>query len=124
MYKFYNANAKGNNTADCVIRAISVAEGKTWDETYEKLSNIAQSEGVLIDDVNFVENYLDKKYERVPHCSKTIREFIEEYPRGIYLITMEGHITVVMNGVLYDTFDCRDRRIWCVWCVPNRYKRI
>ena len=41
-YKFYNANAKGNYVNDCVIRAISVAENKTWDQTYEELSKIAQ----------------------------------------------------------------------------------
>lgn len=119
-YRFFNANAKGNFVNDCVIRAISVAEGKSWDKTYEELSEIAQKEGILLDDVNFVEGYLDKRYKRVPHYSKTIREFIEEYPKGIYLITMEGHITVVIDGVLYDTFDCRDRRIWGIWKVLRR----
>lgn len=117
MYKFYNANTRGNFVNDCVVRAISVAEGKTWDETYEELSDIAQHEGILLDDVNFVENYLDKRYKRVPHCSKTVGELLEEHPRGTYLITMEGHITVAIDGVLYDTFDCRNRRIWCVWKV-------
>ena len=116
-YRFFNANARGNFVNDCVIRAISVAEGKSWDKTYEELSEIAQKEGILLDDVNFVEGYLDKRYKRVPHYSKTIREFIEEYPKGIYLITMENHITVVIDGVLYDTFDCRDRRIWGIWKV-------
>lgn len=117
MYKFYNANSKGNFVNDCVIRAISVAEGKTWDETYEELSDMAQEDGILLDDVNFVEDYLDKRYRRIPHCSKTIGELIYEYPKGIYLVTMKGHITVVIDGVLYDTFDCRERRIWCVWRV-------
>lgn len=37
MYKYYNANARGNFVNDCVVRAISVAEGKTWDETYEEV---------------------------------------------------------------------------------------
>ena len=124
MYKFYNANSKGNFVNDCVVRAISLAEGKTWDETYEELSDIAQEEGILLDDVNFVENYLDERYDRVPHCSKTVGEFLEECPKGIYLITMEGHITVAIHGVLYDIFDCRDRRIWCIWHVPKNLKRI
>lgn len=123
MYKFHNANSRGNFVNDCVVRSISVAEGKSWDETYDELSEIAQYEGILLDDVNFVENYLDKRYKRVPHCARIIREFMEECPKGIYLITMEGHITVVIDGVLYDTFDCRDRRIWCVWTVPRNLKR-
>ena len=25
------------------------------------------------------------------------------------------HITVIKNGTLYDTFDCRNRRMWNAW---------
>ena len=64
MYKYYNANAKGRYSNDCTVRSISLAEGKTWDETYEELSDLAQKEGILLDDVNFVEEYLDKRYKR------------------------------------------------------------
>lgn len=117
MYRFLNTNAKGNFVNDCVIRAISVAQHKSWDETYEELSDIAQKEGILLDDVDFVENYLDKRYRRTCHYSKTVGQFLEEHPIGIYLITMAGHITVIVDGILYDTFDCRDRVMWCAWQV-------
>ena len=117
MYKFYNANTKGNFVNDCVVRAISVAENKSWNETYEELSDLAQIEGVLLDDVEFVENYLDKRYMRECHYSKSVGEFLEEFPAGTYLVTMKGHITTIIDGVLYDTFDCRDRRMWCAWKV-------
>lgn len=115
MYRFFNANSRGNFVNDCVVRAISVAEGKSWDKTYEELSYMAQEEGILLDDVNFVEDYLDKRYDRQCHYSKTVGEFLDEFPQGVYLVTMKGHITVIMDGVLYDTFDCRDRRMWCAW---------
>lgn len=118
MWKYYNANALGNKVNDCVVRAISKAEGKSWDETYSELSEIAQAEGILLDDVNFVENYLDKRYIRACHYSKMVGEFMNEHKKGTFLITMEGHITVIVDGVLYDTFDCRDRRMWCAWHVP------
>lgn len=114
-YRYYNANSRGNFTNDCTVRAISVAEGKTWDETYKELSRLAEREGVLLDDVDFIEDYLDYRYPRIPHYAKTIGELIEEFPYGIFLVTMDGHITVVMDGVLYDTFDCRNRIIRSVW---------
>lgn len=117
MWRYYNANSRGNSVNDCVVRAISKAEGKTWDETYEELSDIAQYEGILLDDVKFVENYLDKRYKRQCHYSKTVGEFIDEFHKGTYLITMPGHITCAINGILYDTFDCRPRRMWCAWKV-------
>ena len=119
MYKYYNANSRGNFVNDCVVRAISVAEGKSWDETYKELSKIAQEQGILLDDVDFVEDYLDDRYERVPHLSKTVGEVIEEFPFGTYLLTMNGHITVIVNGTLFDTFDCRNRTIRCIWEVPQ-----
>lgn len=119
MYKFYNANVHGKFVNDCVVRAISVAECKTWDETYDELSELAQDDGILLDDVNFVEAYLDSKYKRVPHYSKTVGEFAEEYPTGTYLVTMPGHITVIIQGKVYDIFDCRNRTMWCAWKVDK-----
>lgn len=122
MYKYYNANSKGKFVNDCVIRSISFAENKTWGDTYDELSRIAKRNGILLDDVNFIEPLLDYRYDRVKTCyNDTVRDFIEVHPRGTYLITMPNHITVVRNGVLYDTFDCRDRVLRDVWEV-DRYK--
>ena len=120
MYKFYNANVHGNFVNDCVVRAIAVAECKTWDEAFDYLSDLAQEDGILLDDVRFVEDYLDTEYKRVPHYSKTVGEFSEEYPIGTYLVTMPGHITVIIDGVLYDIFDCRNRTMWTAWKVDKR----
>lgn len=114
-YKFYNANAKGNFVNDCVIRAVSLAEGKTWDETYEELSSIAQEKGIILDDVNFVEPLLDDRYERECFNEMLVGDFMINHPYGTYLITMKGHITCVINGTLYDTFDCRSRVMYCAW---------
>lgn len=118
MYKYYNANSKGNFVNDCVIRAISVAENTTWEETYDDLSRIAKKNGVLLDDVNFVDPLLDYRYDRVPlPYNMFVEDFVASHPRGVYLITMQGHITVVRDGMIYDTFDCRDRKIKDVWKV-------
>lgn len=118
MFKYYNANSRGNFVNDCVIRAISVAENASWGDTYDDLSRIAKKNGILLDDVNFVDPLLDYRYRKVPLlCDMTVEDFIVSHPTGIYLITMTGHITVVKDGVVYDTFDCRDRIIKDVWKV-------
>lgn len=116
-YKFYNANAKGRFVNDCVIRSISVAENKTWDETYMELSEVAQRHGILLDDVNFVEPILDSRYVRECYDDTYVGEFIATHPIGTFLITMNGHITCSIDGTIYDTFDCRDRIMWCAWRV-------
>ena len=87
-YRFYNANVNGNYVNDCVVRAISTAENKTWTETYEELSKIAGEKGILLDDVNFVDELLDSRYNRVCEKHKSVGEFAEEHKEGTYLITM------------------------------------
>ena len=117
MYVFYNANSFKRYINDCTIRAISLATNKSWNDTYKELSDKARRMGMMMDDARFIEYYLDNKYERTCSNSLYVGDFIEEHPTGTYLITMKGHITCVINGVLYDTFDCRDRKMWCAWKV-------
>lgn len=50
-----------------------------------------------------------------PPQAKTVRDFLDMKLKGRWLITMNGHITCVIDGILYDTFDCSDRYIWCVY---------
>jgi len=118
MYKYYNANEHNKFVNDCVIRAISTAEDRSWSETYDDLSRIAKKNGILLDDVNFVEPLLDYRYNRVKtYDNETVGDFIDRHNIGIYLITMPNHITTAIDGVVYDTFDCRDRTIWDAWKV-------
>lgn len=118
-YQYYNANAKNNFIDDCVIRSISVAEGKSWDETYEELSILARKEGLLFSSVPFVEDYLDSKYNRTCCKSTKVGDFVRNHPYGIYLITMDGHITCSYYGTIVDTFDCSNRIMKCAWKVSR-----
>jgi len=117
MYKFYNANALGNFVNDCVIRAISVATKRTWDETYDMLSDLAQSKGTMMDDRDFVRWYLDTNFKRIPKEYVSVGELASEYPDKTLLITMDGHITCSLNGIIIDSFDCRKRRVEDAWIV-------
>lgn len=117
MFEYYNANPNKYNIDDCTIRALSVAENISWSEAYNLLSNSARKYGLMQSDVRAIEDYLDLRYDRIPFNEKKVGEFIDNHPYGTYLITMRGHITVVKDGINYDTFDPKDRRIWSVWQV-------
>ena len=41
MYEFYNPNPHNKSVGDCVIRALSKALNKTWDETFIDLFTVA-----------------------------------------------------------------------------------
>lgn len=120
MYKFYNANSLGNFVNDCTIRAISLAERASWDETYEKMSDLAKNDGTMMDDRAFILSYLDLNYERVPKLPYTVGEVAAMYPDKVLLITMAGHITCAKFGIIYDSFDCRSRIVEDAWTVEQK----
>lgn len=117
MFRYYNANIYNNNIEDCTIRAISVAENISWDKAYRKLSDYARQRGLMLSSVQSIESYLDDNYYRFCNYNITVGEFARRYNKGTYLVTMRGHITVIINGVIIDTFDCSNRKMWCAWIV-------
>lgn len=116
-FRYYNANAVNRYTDDCVIRAISCATGKSWDYVYDYLSDLAQYEGTLLDQRDFVLNYLDRTYKRINGIHGSVGYVSSLFPNNTILMTMRSHIVCSKNGVVYDTFDCRDREVEFVWLV-------
>ena len=89
---------------------MSALTGKSWREVYDELTRLAGNDGLMFDRVEFVEDYLDDRYPRECHYSKTVGEFAKEFPYGKYAVTMDGHITAVVNGTVIDTFNPSNRK--------------
>lgn len=122
MFKYYNANPRNRQVNDCTVRAISLATGRTWDQAYEELSKFAQAQAIMPDEVDYINEYLGRRYRRACGCQGekiTVGDFVRLYPYGIFLITMSGHITCAINGTIYDTFDPSDRYVWDAYIVKE-----
>lgn len=117
MYKYYNANALNKYEDDCVVRAISCATNRPWDYVYDYLSDEAQKQGTLMDKREFVRNYLDRTYQRLEGIYGSVGHVSGQFPNNVLLITMKGHIVCSKYGIIYDTFDCRDREVENVWLI-------
>lgn len=117
MYKFYNNNALGLFENDCTIRAISTATNNSWDDTYKHLSNIARLRGTMVDDKDFIREYLDERYERIYNLPRTVGEVAGMYKDNVLLITMPSHITCSKFGIVYDSYDCRNKPAEYCWVV-------
>lgn len=118
MFKYYNANPLGRHVSDCSVRAISLAKEVSWDEAYEELSCFAQSQAITFSEIEFINDYLAERYPR--YCDTQpaqLKDFLELKLQGRWLVTMSGHITCVIDGVCYDTFDPSERFIWCIYRV-------
>ena len=118
-FKFLNVNPKGKKVSDCTVRAFALAHNISWYKAYDILSEYAKEQCIILDDTTFIDDFLSERYDY--NCYKcdnkaiTVRELTYLYNHGTYLITMSGHITCMINGIIYDIWDCRDRFAWRIW---------
>lgn len=116
-YKYFNANPNNNNVTDCFIRSLSCATNKSWDYTYNKISDMAQWNGTTMDNRDFIIEYLDRNYKRMPKFYGTIKDASDYYDNNIILITTKGHIVCSKYGIIYDTWDSSNRQVEFIWKV-------
>ena len=106
-----NPNPLGKQTGDCVVRAIAIATGKSWRDTYRELCKVGEIECDMPSS-NFVWGvYLRRRGakqfllpESCPSCI-TVRAFAERYPEGIYVIGTGDHAVTVIDGNWYDSWN-------------------
>jgi hypothetical protein len=124
------AGYKGK-TGDCVTRAIAVASGKTYQEVYDALNRLAQSE-------RRGKRHRKRSNSRTGVYRKTYQRYLEslgwrwtstmsigsgcsvhlrasELPSGPLIVRVSRHLTVVIDGVLYDTHNCSRGGTRCVY---------
>lgn len=111
-YAYYNPNPISKSTGDCVIRAISKALGKTWDETYAGLC----LEGSVWKDWGSADAvwgpYLYRNGFRrhlIPDDglgAYTVDDFANDHPRGVFVLSIPGrHVVTVVNGTYFDSWN-------------------
>lgn len=110
-YQYFNPNPERLKTGDCVVRAIALALGQSWEQTYIELS----VQGYLMHDImssNAVwDAYLKRKgYFRAavpnecPDCY-TMSDFADDYPKGIYIVGTGTHAVAIIDGIICDAWD-------------------
>lgn len=118
-YVYHNQNPDSRRISDCVTRAISFASGIPYEEIRTKLYHTAKLLNCeklcvccyrhLLDDV--------MKYQRVDCDGLDVGQFADKHPYGTYLVRMGGHISTIVDGVVYDIFDCRSEVVTDAWKV-------
>lgn len=125
-YENFNINPKNKKTTDCVIRAICNALNQKWEDTYLEMAQFCIKKGYMLNDKKGFKVYLKQKgyeMEKMPrredNTRYTIKEFVEELarPNKTYIISVANHLTIVKNGILYDTWDCSRKSVGNYWVV-------
>ena len=114
MYRYANPNPSNRTTDDCLVRALAIIMGISWEQAYDDLHYY----GKLIHDMPNKDTTLtmylrDRGYNRYilpnncPACY-TVREFANEHPEGKYILLTSTHAVPVIDGDYYDTSDSGD----------------
>lgn len=115
-----NVNPKNKKTGDCVIRAIAKAENKLWAEVFEELVKISREVCSVPNDKDVYNVYL-KDYETI-NVFKIVKEKKKRYTvkditkfEGSYVVSIAGHMTTVVDGKIFDLWDCGDKCAYKIW---------
>lgn len=127
MFEFYNPHPQQKIVEDCVKRALTKASGKTYQEVTNELNRIKRDQGASKYNVNsvwkaYVEDVLHGKKMSFPAVKGQSRmngaRFCLEYAVGTYVLNMAGHLSCCVNGVIYDTWDCREKCVYTAYEIP------
>lgn len=111
MFVRFNANPQKNTVGDCVIRAISKALNKPWEEVYIDLVWLGLEMRDLPNANEVWGTYLmEKGFERFnvpaecPACF-TVADFCDRYNDGVYVVGSGNHAVCCAFGKYFDTWD-------------------
>jgi len=124
------AGYKGT-TGDCVTRAIAIVTNKPYQEVYDALNLLAESErtgkrkrGISNARTGVYRVTYDKYlkslgYTWIPTmkigtgCKVHLRS--SELPKGRLVVTVSRHITAVIDGISHDIHNCSRNEMRCVY---------
>lgn len=112
---------KAKNVGDCAVRAISIATGIDYKKVYNDLKKLNGGKSCRNGTPNkVVKAYMQSlgwKWEPTMSigsgCKVHLRE--EDLPHQTLIVSLSKHITCVLDGVIYDTYDCSRGGTRCVY---------
>lgn len=120
-WEYYNPNPIEATVGDCAVRAIARALGMTWEDAYAALAtngfvmaNMPSSDivwGATLREHGFTRHMIP---DTCPDCY-TVSEFLDEHPRGTYVLKSEGHVCTAIDGVAYDTWNSLHKNPFYYW---------
>ena len=116
MFIFLNANPAQLNTGDCVIRGISLLMNQSWEWTYLMvcLQGFLMRQMPSTNDV-WSEYLYYNGYRRKPIQSCSVKQFSKLFPKGRFLLALNGHVVACIEGNYYDTWDSGEETVLYYW---------
>lgn len=123
MFEYYNPHPKGLRVGDCVKRAFTKVLDMDYKEVSLALNRFKKTTGAKKFNSNnnwkpFIKKLGWKKLS-FPAVMGEQRmngySFCKAYPKGKYVLRMAKHLSSCVDGVIYDTWDCREKCVYNAW---------
>lgn len=113
MFVSTNPNPCRTLVGDCVIRAVSIAEGKKWAEVYIDICAVGLQMCDMPSSNSVWRQYLlNKGYvEHLIDGDIRVREFADNNKKGVYILGTGSHVVAVVDGNYCDTWDSGDEPV-------------
>lgn len=121
MFVKTNPNPNGLYVEDCVVRAISIATKRTWDDVFvylclqayimKNMPSVNKVWGNYLASIGFTRFIIP---DTCPDCY-TIRDFCQDNQVGTFILATGSHVVTVIDGDYYDAWDSGDELPISVW---------
>lgn len=127
-FMYYQPNEKDlkDNIGDCVIRALSKAECKSWVEVFDELIPIAREKQCMPNGKPCYVEYLSRiGYQYTGVSNKrgtkrpTVSSFALSHKQGVYIAIVANHLVAIVDGHFYDTWDSGQKCLYGYWTSPQ-----
>lgn len=112
MFIKFNDNPCGKTTGDCVIRAISIVENKSWRQVYLALCVEGYDQCTFGDDNKTWEGYLKsigyRRFNLPDAKGYKLSDFANAHKEGKYIVGTGTHVVAIVNGDIIDSWDSSD----------------
>lgn len=114
MWVYKNENPLGKSVGDCTVRAIATALDCDWYTAFLDLCLFGMIQADMPSSNAVSTAYLKRNgfHRRTipddcPECYSII-DFCRDHPKGTYIIGTGSHLTTVIDGVLFDTWNAEN----------------
>lgn len=123
-FVYYNRNPKNKFTEDCVVRALSLATDTPYEQVVMDLARLSCETGYAFGSRTIIDKYLSSKgwikhqqpraQDNTKYTGKQFCKLFTKYP--VIVASIGGHhISCVMEGKFYDTWDCTEGCVGNFW---------
>lgn len=111
---------KAEGVGDCVCRAIAIVTEKDYKEVYNTIKEITDENprnGLSKEATKKVCEYYGGKWVATMKIGSGCKVHLskDELPDGRLICNLSRHVTCVIDGVIYDTYDCSRDGKRCVY---------